>query len=211
MNIYIDIETLPAGDPLDPMTLTPPGNISKKDTLDAWYQDKAPLIAEEKYRARALNSMEGVIFCLGYALGNLEQTKPTQILFGDEKAILGQLEAVIFDDARFAGSLTWVGWNILTFDIPWIWRKAIQHGFDNLRKVVPHNNRILCSDLMKIWAADFKDYTKMSAVAAYLGIPHSSIEGGEVYDLWKAGDTESIYKHCREDIDTVVNIHRRIG
>ena len=206
MEIYVDIETIPADYMPELSEVKVPGNYSKPEAI-AKYQEEHLL---DEYKKQALDSMKGRIFCVGWAVGDTQEVGTVEVATGAEHEILAQLEAVIFKDARFSGALTWVGWNIQEFDIPWLWRKSIQHGFTQLKSVIPHHNRILTRDLMQIWSAGYKNFEKMSSVAKFLGIPHSDVSGADVYDLWQAKDTAAIVKHCREDIDTCINIHRRI-
>jgi uncharacterized protein YprB with RNaseH-like and TPR domain len=206
MELYIDIESIPSDVMPELSDVKVPGNYSKPETI-LKYQEEHLV---DEYKKQALDSMKGRIFCLGYAVGEHGSTGGIEVATGTEHEILAKLEAILFVDPRFSGSKTWVGWNVETFDIPWLWRKAVQHGFDQLRKVIPKGNRPMICDLMRVWAADFKDFSKMSDVAKFLGIPHSDVSGSDVYDLWKAGDTAAIVKHCQDDIETCINIHRRI-
>ena len=203
--IYIDLETIPSGIMPELSDVKVPANYSKPDTILKYQLDHLL----DAYKSQALDSMVGRIFCVGYAIGEFGEVSPVEVAIGDEFSILTQLETVLFTDPRFSGSKTWVGWN-LPFDLTWIWRKAIKHGLDRFRKVIPKDNRQMTCDLMRIWASDFKDFIKMSDVATFLNIPHSSVGGSDVYDLWKAGNTEAIVKHCRDDVQCSIDIYRRI-
>jgi hypothetical protein len=193
--LFIDIETIPGEKMPELNEVKVPANYSKPETI-LKYQEEHLL---DEYKKQSLDSMKGRILCLGWALGDSNEIGTVEVATGDEKTILAQLEVVIFRDARFSGAIHWCGWNVGSFDIPWIWRKSIQHGLDNLRWVTPHNNRNLTLDLMKIWASDFKDYNKLS-----------DVKGSDVYDLWKAGNIEAIKQHCRDDVDTCMQIYQRI-
>ena len=65
--LFIDIETIPAGEPVEPCTLPHPAQMKKEETIDKWYAEEAPALAKELYRKRALDSMQGEIFCIGYS------------------------------------------------------------------------------------------------------------------------------------------------
>jgi predicted PolB exonuclease-like 3'-5' exonuclease len=106
--------------------------------------------------------------------------------------------------------LVFVGWNIGSFDLPWLWRKAIQHSLPSLRKAIPKDNRTCYIDLMKVWATDFKDYVSLDNCAKFLGIEHDTEGGNKVYDWWKAGEIDKIIEHCRKDIETTKQIYERI-
>jgi len=210
MNIYIDIETIPAGEPIDPMTLTPPATMSKPETIAAWYKDKAVDLAAEKYRARSLDSMQGQILCIGYAIGD----EPAAVVMaGDELETLIQFQTFVNSImGRWDEPVNFVGWNIRTFDVPYIWRKAIKYELAYLKKAFNRDrNRGNIVDLMEIWGADFRDMRKGSDVAAFLGLPcDDTVSGKDVYGLYLEGRTGEIAGHCKSDVETVREIYRRI-
>ena len=65
-------------------------------------------------------------------------------------------------------------------------------------------------DLMKIWAAEYKDYVSLDSCAKFLGISHDGCNGGEIHDLWQSGDYDGISAHCKRDIETTRAIYKRI-
>lgn len=207
--IFLDIETVPSGDPIDPCSLIPPGNISKQETIDKWHRENGPQLAEELYKKRALNSMQGEIICVGLCLIGGE----TQIILGDsEKETMERLSMRLAEiRGQWHEPLHFVGWNITTFDLPWLWRKAIKYNLTELRDSIPRDNKHLVTDLMKVWAAEWKDYNKMSDVAEFLGIPHdATFTGQDVYMAWLTRDYDKIMQHCRGDIETTMEIYKRI-
>jgi DNA polymerase III epsilon subunit-like protein len=207
---FLDLETIPAGEPIDPSTLQPPKSMSKQDTIDKWYKEEAPRIAEEKYRQRALDSMQGQILCIGFAVDEQD------ILYdfgNDESRLLKMFEEVVRHNAGIYGEpFAYVGWNIKSFDIPWLWRKAIQYDLKTLRRSINRDRyKGNVIDLMEVWGADFKDYNKLSDVAKFLGIPHDdTVTGDMVYDLYLKGEAGLIVNHCIDDVKTVREIYRRI-
>ena len=215
MNIFIDLESIPAGDPIDPMTLAPPGNISKPETIAAWYKDKAIGIAAEKYRARALDSMTGEIICIGYAGGEGQ----VKCIYQDgdtwcnEEDILASLEITIQSIRDINSPITFIGWNIVAFDIPFIWRKAIKYGLTGLRDAFNRDrykgNHL---DLMLAWGADWKDFRKLDDVARFLGLPGKlgNLTGATIYDAYLEGRVDEITAYCKNDIETVRAIYRKI-
>jgi hypothetical protein len=206
MNVFIDIETIPAGDPIDPRSLTPPSVMSKADTIEKWFVEKAPEIAIEKFKARALDSMQGEILCIGYAIDNDDP----EVITGNEKWQLEILHSLI---SVAQDSHTFIGWNIKSFDIPWLWRKAIQHNLPNVRNLFNRDRyRGNAIDLMEVWASDFKNYNKMQDVAKYLGLPGKTdgIDGSMIYGLYLDGKMNEIIEYCKNDVSTAREIWRRI-
>ena len=214
MNIFIDLESIPAGDPIDPMTLMPPGNISKPETIAAWYKDKAIDIAAEKYRARALDSMQGKILCIGWAVDDSPGHCFWPLDGTSELSVLRAFDAKITDIKReFNEPITFIGWNIVAFDIPFIWRKAIKYGLTGLRNAFNRDrykgNHL---DLMLAWGADWKDFRKLDDVAQFLGLPGKlgGLTGATIYDAYLEGRMDEITAYCSNDVETVRAIYRKI-
>lgn len=208
--IMLDIETIPAGPPIDPMSLKPPSQMKKAETKAEWYKNEAPAIAEEQWKRGALDSMKGEVLCIGY----ISDVYSDVIHEATEELTMIQFHRVVADMmGQYRQTPTFVGWNINAFDIPWLWRKAIKYDIKSLRQAFNRDrykgNSI---DLMTVWASDFKDYCKMSDVAAFLGIEDRSngIDGSQVYDLYKDGRIEEIKNYCMGDVETVRDIYRRI-
>jgi 3'-5' exonuclease len=201
--LFVDIECVPSN------ALPPIENFK----APANYKDAAKIMEFREnaqfdaYKRQALNSMQGQIICVGYGyMGEvLVITAPT------EKECLVALCArikEIVDDIR--ESPTFIGWNIATFDLPWLWRKAIQYNLSSLRSFIPKDNRNLYIDLMKVWAAEYKDYVSLDNCAKFLGIEHEGGSGSDVFDWWQAGEIDKITYHCQQDIKTTMEIYERI-
>jgi len=114
--IYIDIETIPAGDKPDPATIPHPAVMKKAETIEAWYREKAPQEAENLYRKRALKSMEGEIFCIAWAVGDDE----VEVVYRqdmNEQILLAVFVNYLEEKIDLRESVIWVGHNNLTFDM----------------------------------------------------------------------------------------------
>lgn len=215
VSIFIDIETIPSGDPIDPNTLTPPGNLKKKDTIEAWQAFDAPRLAEELYRKRSLNSMEGKIICVGCAIGDDKATTWGDDGDVNEKDIL----KLMVDDIQLSlpspfASIVWIAHNGIGFDFKWLKRKAIKYQLPWLAQSIrPERYGGNCIDTIQLWqCGDYKDaYCKLSAIADFLGIPYSTdVDGSMVYDMFLAGKIAEICEYCRRDVELVRAVYRKI-
>jgi 3'-5' exonuclease len=201
--LFVDIETIPSDTMPTIEDVKCPGNITKPESI-LKYQTEHQL---EAYKKQALDSMEGQIICIGF---NMEDGG-MEIKAGYEIELLSWLAHHIGEtQGQYLLPITFIGWNISTFDIPWLWRKAIQYKLPKLRNALPHNNKNMVIDLMKVWAAEYRDYVSLADCAKFLGIPHEGGDGSEIYDLWKANDLEAIAAHCKRDLQTTMEIYRRI-
>jgi len=202
--MFIDIETR-ASDTMPPIeSVKVPGNISKPETILKYQQENQV----EYWKRQALDSMAGSIICIGYAF---EDGTVATFCNTDERQVMFNFAAFIDDmgDA-YNEPITFVHWNGLSFDVPWLWRKAIQHGFSALRTALNKGNRHFHMDMMKEWASDFKDYVSLANCAKFLGIEHEGGAGNEIHDLWQAGDLAAIEAHCKRDLITTREIYKRI-
>jgi len=206
--LYLDIETLPGAEGPDPNEVEPPRNYKDPDKIAAYQREKA----EEAYRAQAVDSMRGRLLCIGWAFG----TEPAQAAILGSDDIETELDLLLTFQGSLLkrhcdlGRLAWVGHNIRAFDLPWIWRKALQHRLYPLAEAIPRqrfDRRV--EDTMEMWAADFRDRVSLDDIAAFLGLQGKpeGIDGSKVYDYWLEGDLESIREYCRQDVDLVRGVH----
>jgi predicted PolB exonuclease-like 3'-5' exonuclease len=202
----IDIECIPGPTMPTLAEVKVPGNYSKPEAILKYQQDHLL----DQYKAQALDSMVGRLITVGYCLWDQKFSTGAVVTSGEEESLLQALAGALFDDSRMTGSITWIGWHSNEFDIPWLWRKACKYKMTKLRKVIPKDNRHMTIDLMRVWAAGYKDYVKLSACAKFLGIPHAEGSGADVYDHWQAGDIKAIEDHCRADVTTTMEIWKRI-
>lgn len=202
--LFCDIETAPGKNKPSPKEIKVPGN----------YRDPQKILSyqlaniEEAYQKQALDSMAGEIICIGTGLLNEE---PKIFRGTTELETLANFNRYINElRGDWAEPIIMAGWNILSFDLPWLWRKAIKHNLRDLRGSIPKDNKHMTVDLMKIWAAEYRDYVSLDACAKFLGIEHEGEGGNEIYGLWLAGDFEAIENHCKRDILTTMEIYKRI-
>ena len=206
--LYLDIETLPGSERPDPCEIEPPKNYKDPEKIHAYQLEKA----KEAHRAQAVDSMRGRLLCIGWTFG----TEPIRsaIVGRDgietECDLLHAFQASLLERHGDLGRLAWVGHNIRAFDLPWVWRKALQHRLYPLAGIIPRqrfDRRV--RDTMEMWAADFRDRVSLDAIANFLGLQGKpeGIDGAQVYEYWLAGDLDSIREYCRQDVKLVWSVH----
>ena len=207
--IYCDIETVPAGPKIDPATMPHPAIMKKEETIAKWRSEKAPQEAEALYRKRALKSMEGEIVCICWAYDDGEVKEK---FFGNDAREIINWSEWLKTDILQHELITWVGHNILTFDRPWIWRRAVKYDLAWLvRQIRLDRYRGNVEDTMLMWrGADNTDYTSLDNLAKWLGVGESVGSGADVYDWFLAGDFEKIVEHCKSDVSTVRAVYKKI-
>ena len=154
MNIYLDIETVPAQRPdiLDELkasmsadlaskiaAIAPPGNYKKQETIDAWYADEAPKVRaamqsefenelDSTYRKTSFDGAFGQVCVIGFAIND----EPAITLFNtdwqDERTLLCQFIDSLDADWERKDFVTVVGHNVASFDLRFLMHRYIVNG-----------------------------------------------------------------------------------
>lgn len=206
--IYIDCETLPGPEYPSLDSVQAPANYKDPAKIQSYKESKL----EEVYRAQALDSMQGRLLCVAWALDN-EPVQALTVGLGDiqtEQDLLQELEAKLLEIPHDLNAMQWVGHNVRTFDLIWLWRKALKYRLWDLARHIPrqrYDKRVV--DTLELWAADFKDRVSLQAIADFLGLDGKAndIDGSQVFDLWQEGRLQEIQDYCCQDVELVRRVH----
>lgn len=230
--LYFDLETIPAGEipivhyPKKPVLEDVKTGNRKGDTailyaneklpglIDKWMDEKKALDEknEEDFRKRATSSLTAKVVCLGYALGDSEP----EVLTGTEQEIISGFNALLNRYGQQKVSLPIVGHNIIEFDIPIIFHRAIKFQQVSLVNYIlginHYQGRDNIFDIMREWnLMSYRKYTKLDDIATFLGIPgKGDIDGSKVWDLWKDNKFQQVYDYCMDDVILTRNIYKRL-
>jgi 3'-5' exonuclease len=200
---YFDIETFRSENPPSREEVQVPGNYKKPESIEQYINENI----EDIWNKTALNSLKGQIICIGYAFDD----EPEQVLTGTEEQIIKDLEKVLMSRNMMT---EFIGHNIMGFDIPFIYHRAIKYKTKNLRNILPksrYDKNVL--DTMTLFAGtDWQAKWSLKNIANYLGIDNSKdeIDGSMVGQLWLAGEKEKIYDYCKEDVRVLRQIYYKI-
>lgn len=209
MRIFLDIETR-AGD-LSPLEADMyvrgevPGSYKKPESIDAWVKENRGAVLGKL----ALDSMAGEIVAIGYAIDD----GPVSVDVGMDPRELLTSFAECF--AGLEDAPTWIGHNILGFDIPWLRRHAARYRVPSLLKLLPggigdkwgHH----VHDVGTIWAStDYRAHFKLSAIARFLGLDPPDVSGAEIGSMVARRDFDGIREHCKQDVELTRAIYGRI-
>lgn len=215
MNLYLDIETIPTRSASVHSAIAdeirPPGNISKAETIAAWNADKRPAAIKEAVSKTALDGAYGHICCIGWAIDDGE---PVSVHGDDEISLFNEFfSPVLSEVAERRNALpTIVGHNICAFDIRFIWQRAIVLGF-RMPNWFPRDPKAWDRDVFDTMTAfaGARGTVGMSKLCEAMGLDgKDDIDGSMVGDLWTAGEHERVAKYCRDDVEKVRKIHRRM-
>lgn len=229
MIVYLDIETLPGGkEPVVELPSKPTledvktGNTKDPDKVKAIQEEKYPTLLEEwenncnklkekeleSYKKQALDTLQCRILCVGIAFDD----EPVEIIKGKEKEIIKILNSRIADlSPQDRSAIQFCGYNIKNFDLSVILPRAIKYKAETLRNTLQTNTSIVeLSEEFKYNKYD-KKYFKFDDVCKFFGVKgKGDVDGSMVYDMWKSGRSEEIYKYCAEDVEGVRELYKKM-
>ena len=141
------------------------------------------------------------------------------IAMDDEKALLEEFCNAVTKFHSKHNDLTFVGHNLIEFDLPYISRRMIINGMHlpqcmNFQGRKPWEVKDRVKDTMQIWSfGDYKSFTKLSLLAEVLGIPtpKDDISGVDVTRVyWQEQNLARIVTYCQKDVDTTARVFLRL-
>ena len=204
MNVFLDIETIPAKESDKKAALD---LVLKKKQRYGKEVDLGEESMEQLYRDTAISGDFGRIFCIGYAL----EDDKIQIISGDEKKILKEWWMVAAKGDCF------IGHNIMDFDLRFIYKRSI---VNRIKPCAKHLNLSFARyrnypifDTMKEWEKWSNSYITLDALAKILQLPSSKdggIKGSQVFDFFLAGKYKEIYEYCKRDVQLTRQVYNRM-
>jgi hypothetical protein len=213
--LSLDLETCPVDDPAlraeIAAGISPPGNMSKPETIALWEETKKPALVEEAFSRGGLSAITGRIVCIGAVHKGGEQT-----WCGDDEE---ELLHLFFEYVSALGEpVTYVGHAISSFDLPFLRQRSIVH-----RRKAPLSLRKAWSskpwdtehvgDTMTLWSPDRDKRISLDRLCRLLGIPSpkaGGMDGSQVYGLWQAGELGKIGDYCLADCRAALECYNRI-
>jgi len=213
--LFIDIETVPAGEKPTVDLLKAPGQMKKADTIAAWHADTAARAEDldDIYRKRSLSYIDGRILCISYAVGH----GPIRgLIDDDEEALITRFQEELrtIDDAIYKRANTLVGHNAMAFDFPYLFLRAAKYGCLDLMSLfsVP-NPWEFFKDTMKMFCmTDRKGMISLARACAFFGITgvKDDMDGSMVYDEYLAGNGQKILEYCMRDVDNLRKLYLKL-
>lgn len=224
----IDIETVPREDcPLpefDPAKV-PTGQAKKPETINAKIDEaKAEFDLNIKAfkeagtgplaKAMSLDPERGRIFSVGHIRCEDSGEEISRACYAAETL---DLEAKVLKDIRDVlqdGNLI-MGFNIKSFDIPYIWKRGIISRvpvFRNYLDLVAKYKHNKAMDLMTVWTNYDPRMASQDHVCRVLGIEgKGDMDGSKVYPAFLKGEFDKIMEYNLDDCEKVREIAMRFG
>jgi len=218
IDVYIDIETLPAQSPEYRAKvrdgIKPPGNIKKPESILAWLEENADTAVDEAVAKTSFDPAAGHICCIGWAIGDGPAVAASMgASLDNEASVIDEFfESLRADLPANPGVVRFIGHYISGFDLRFIINRAIVLGVP-IPKIIPRDIKPWSQDIfdtMVAWAGA-KGSISQARLAEALGIDgnKSDFDGSQVADAWARGEHGKISEYCRNDVETVRAIHRR--
>lgn len=225
--ITLDIETIGTSDPAViseiAAGITPPGNISKAETIAVWEKEKKPALIEEAVRKTSFDGSTGRIICIGIAVNDDDpaaECGPTE--GGILQIAFKAIQHAATTHFKFAGDkrddkgITFVGHNISGFDLRFLWQRAVINGIKppacllNAMQAKPWDKCI--ADTMLMWNPEREKRISLDKLCRALGVPTSKgdMDGSKVWQAFKDGRLNDIADYCKMDVDATRTCYRKL-
>ena len=190
-------------------------DVAIKKWEEAFAEEKAPEVAEQKWRKESFDGGKGEIISIAYASTDDEVINGLHRKLSESEAdMLDKSFAMIratLSTRNWLSDPVFIGHNI-SFDLKFLYRRAIILGVDpgfNLPFRGRHGSDYF--DNMQEWC-EFKETISQDNLAKVLGLPGKpdNIDGSKVWDFVKAGKENEVFKYNCSDVETVIAVHKRL-
>ena len=218
--LFMDIESLPSADDrvkkLIAETITPPGNMSKAETIAKWEAEEKPKLIEAAISKTALDGTYGRVCCITWAFDD----GPIQgVIDRSEKTVLDTFFSACRKnaDGKFTPTrLTVVGHNVSDFDLRFIWQRAVINGVIppsclpfNASKYSEH-----VRDTMAMWNPAQDRRISLHKLCLALGVESpkdkNGMDGSDIAYLWLKRDYKKILSYCKDDTGAMRQCYRKM-
>lgn len=221
MIITFDCETVGSEDPAViseiAAGITPPGNISKVETIAAWEAEKKPALVEEAIKKTSFDGGLGRIICIGWAV---DDGDPVCTVREEPSMIMSFFDAIKeavklhYHGGNTKETPIFVGHNITGFDLRFLWQRAVVNKIKP-PSAIPFNVKPWeksIADTMLMWNPERERRTSLDKLCRILGVdsPKSELDGSKVWEYYKAGRIQEISKYCKSDVIATRECYRRM-
>jgi hypothetical protein len=222
IELGIDIETVPTSradiQARCVAKVAPPGQYKKPESIAQWWVSEGDVKKQEAIANTALDGTWGEILCIGFFVDD----EPVEVLTrdGTEHALLTQFGELVEAKCKAAdrsGDMwqvitRWIGHNIIDFDLRFLWQRQKLLGVKFPFNLPMQRNQSNVYDTMKEWAG-WRDRVSQKDLELAFGIERDDplpLGGEDVFAAYQAGRIDDIAEHCRQDVENLRKIYRRM-
>lgn len=188
---------------------------SKDDAIAKWEakfsKEKAPEVAEEKWRKTSFDGGHGEIICMAWAVDDGDITSISRDLDGSESDMIQTFFDIVKSQLN-GRHIFFIGQFVAGFDLKFLFHRCVVLGirppFD-LPFSGRHGNDFYCTQIA--WAG-FGGRMSQDNLCKALGIhgKPGDIDGSKVWDFVKRGDVKRVEEYNRDDVNKVRQIYNRL-
>jgi DNA polymerase elongation subunit (family B) len=205
---FLDIETIPTQSQAIrdriKSDITPPGNIKKPESIQAWMDEHGEAKAAEVIGKTSFDPALGHICTIAWSIdGQLDVSHASEV--EEEREVL----ETFFESLKPHHAYTFVGHNVAAFDLRFILCRAVVLGV-KIPPAIPRDPKPWGSgvfDTMTAWAGA-KGTISMDNLSTALGLAvKGDFTGADVAAAWAAGEHHKIALYCAEDVKRTMAIY----
>jgi hypothetical protein len=222
--LFLDCEVLPALEMTEEQKHQHALALVPKDeqNRETWAETNR----ERLWRETSLHPLRGRMLMTAYTIGRADPadvyvdypmpaTLPKEAYDEAEKTMFRELNER-FSSLPGNALVRWCGYNIIGYDLVFLWMRAIKYGFYELARRIPYQKwDKRAKDVMEIIAGPNPKnarYMKLAELSAFLGAAGKTdgVDGGKVYDLWLEGQHDKIREYGKQDVVVVREVARHV-
>ena len=208
--LFFDIETIPTKDKQVieriASTIRPPGNIKKKESIDAWMAENYEQALKDEIHRTGLNGAYGSVACIAFATnGKIHNTT----LDLNETQCIKSFYECIEDYEVFSGH------NIAGFDLKFLKHRSMILGIKPPKNILKAMNAKpwddCIRDIMLMWDPDKNKMTSLDLMCWLFGVKHDhdGFDGSMVAETWPV-DPQKVIDYCISDVKATREIYYKM-
>ena len=210
--LFFDIETLPSTDKQVieriAANISPPGNIKKKESIDAWMEENYESELKKEIHKTGLNAAYGSVACIGWSHR-----------IGIDCVGMNMTEAqcirYFYDWVADCGADVFSGHNIAGFDLKFLKQRSMILGIKPPKNILKAMNAKpwddCIKDIMLMWDSDKSKMASLDLMCWWFGVKHDmpDMDGSMVADIWYK-DPQKVIDYCIADVKAEREIYYKM-
>lgn len=210
--LTFDIETLPSTDKQVieriAANISPPGNIKKKESIDAWMAENYEQELKKEIHKTGLNAAYGSVACIAW--GHKQQTYCTS-------PGMNETDCLIWFYSQIEDYEVFSGYNIAGFDLKFLKQRSMILGIKPPKNILKAMNAKpwddCIKDIMLMWEPDKSKMAglKLDLMCWWFGVKHDmpDMDGSMVADVWYE-NPQKVIDYCIADVKAEREIYYKM-
>jgi predicted PolB exonuclease-like 3'-5' exonuclease len=218
MNLVLDLETIPTdrADVRDYIaaSVTPPGNISKAETIAKWNEESRPAAIEEAVAKTGLDGSFGRVCVIGWAIDDGEPM--TVANADDEGYVLREFAMRLVVPLSERHTTTVIGHNVSSFDLRFLTQRFIVNGIKppmviaRAARAKPWEDQIVFDTMVQWAGVGGRVSLDKLCLALSIPSPKGELDGSKVWQFVQDGRIAEVADYCKRDVEAARAIWRRM-